>query len=323
MSRITRAANLANKGSVATASSRQAALADQLYGLARAEGWRVGRHLMEQELAAQLDVSRSPVRALLKYLAAQGFVEYRLNKGCFLAVDASHLPSAVARGPSGAADKIYRSIIDDKLNERVPERFTTSELCEKYHVSRPVLEGALQRLVQDGLLLRNKGQGWSFIPSLTSVSARHASYEFRIMIEPNAVLLPSFKVRAAVLDDLKARHLRLLSDIDQEGLQDAAIYATDAAFHHAIAEFSGNAFVVNTLDHHNRLRQLLEFSTYVNKRRVKQWCVEHLSIIAALEVGDRKLASALLREHLLAANGTLGDDQRNVISAQESIAIFD
>ncbi len=65
-----------------------------------------------------------------------------------------------------------------------------------------------------------------------------------------------------------------------------------------IADFSGNIFFTQAVQQQNRLRKLLEFGTYVDRRRVREWCREHLSIIEAIAAGDREGAATQLREHL-------------------------
>jgi DNA-binding GntR family transcriptional regulator len=64
------------------------------------------------------------------------------------------------------------------------------------------------------------------------------------------------------------------------------------------AEFCGNAFFVQAIQHQNRLRRLLEFGSYFNRRRVQDWCREHLAIIEAIATGDLGQASAKMRLHL-------------------------
>lgn len=70
-----------------------------------------------------------------------------------------------------------------------------------------------------------------------------------------------------------------------------------------IAAFSGNMFFLQAMQQQNRLRRLLEFGGYSNRRRVRDWCREHLDILDAILEGDNVRASNLMRDHLGAARG--------------------
>jgi hypothetical protein len=66
------------------------------------------------------------------------------------------------------------------------------------------------------------------------------------------------------------------------------IFETDALVSRACwQEASGNLFVLQAIQQQNRLRRLLEFGSYHNKRRVKAWCEEHVAIIDACERTSR------------------------------------
>jgi DNA-binding GntR family transcriptional regulator len=44
--------------------------------------------------------------------------------------------------------------------------------------------------------------------------------------------------------------------------------------------------------------RLLEFGSYFDSRRVREWCREHLDIIEAVASGNLAKASTLMRAHL-------------------------
>jgi len=48
------------------------------------KGFREGNHILENEIAASLNVSRTTVREALKELQSQGFVEYIPRKGAHI-----------------------------------------------------------------------------------------------------------------------------------------------------------------------------------------------------------------------------------------------
>jgi DNA-binding GntR family transcriptional regulator len=105
--------------------------------------------------------------------------------------------------------------------------------------------------------------------------------------------------------------LYLISHPDIAAIGSAHLFETDAAFHEMCAEFCGNAFFVQAVQHQNRLRRLLEFGSYANSRRVQDWCREHVAIIEAIAAGDLNQASARMRLHLEHALATTPVAQKN------------
>ncbi len=72
----------------------------------------------------------------------------------------------------------------------------------------------------------------------------------------------------------------------------------DAGFHEMLVGFSGNAFFLEAIQGQNRLRRMLEYMEYTDRRRIAVWCEEHLAIIDALRRGHGRKAVRLLRAHL-------------------------
>ena len=180
----------------------------------------------------------------------------------------------------------------------LPESFTQTEISQRYEVDRGVLTRTLVKLSEDGLIARNAGHGWRFLQTLNSDVALRNSYGFRLMIEPTALLTPNLHVDRQMLKRLRAQHLRLITHPDITQVPAKEIFETDALFHELLAEASGNLFVVQAIQQQNRLRRLLEFGSYHNKRRVKAWCEEHVAIIDALRENKPELAAELMRTHL-------------------------
>ena len=92
--------------------------------------------------------------------------------------------------------------------------------------------------------------------------------------------------------------MQVVCTVPRQDSFNTQLFETDAAFHEMCAEFCGNAFFVQAIQYQNRLRRLLEFGSYVDSRRVRDWCREHLAIIEAIAAGDLKQASSRMRVHL-------------------------
>ena len=292
-----------------TASSRR--IARQILDLISEAKFDPGHHLREQHLADALGVSRTPVRAGLKELTRMGAVEARPSQGFFLLKRSNELELLEIEQSKSNDQKLYEQLVHDRIAGVLPESFTQTEISQRYEVDRGVLTRTLVKLSEDGLIARNAGHGWRFLQTLNSDVALRNSYGFRLMIEPTALLTPGLHVDRQMLKRLRARHLRLITHPDITRVPAKEIFETDAEFHELLAEASGNLFVLQAIQQQNRLRRLLEFGSYHNKRRVKEWCEEHVAIIDALRENKQEQAAELMRTHLQYAF-----DQVNVKNAR-------
>jgi DNA-binding GntR family transcriptional regulator len=135
-----------------------------------------------------------------------------------------------------------------------------------------------------------------------------ASYEFRLIIEPAMMLLDKFNIDQEAVERLRQDHLKLLDAATRGRPIDRMwTYDLDASFHETIAGFSGNTFLIQSIQQHNRLRRLIEYRGYGRYERVKAWAAEHLAILDALQRGLPKRAADGMRRHLTnAMNATRG-----------------
>lgn len=281
-----------------SSSPNRVRLANQIIETIRGGRFEVGHHLREQQLSDLLQVSRTPIRAALALLAEHDVVEARRNQGFFLKATPEELHRFSLEVPSTADQDLYSDIVNDRLADRLPVSFTQAEIARRYDVDRILLQRTLSRLVDDGLLERNAGRGWTFLPTLDTGLALQNSYDFRRMLEPQGLLLPTFRPDPAALERLRIQHHYLESHPRIASVDARQLFDTDAHFHETIAGFSGNIFLLQSIQQQNRLRRLLEFGGYVNRRRVRDWCREHLAILDAVAAGDSARAAELMLAHL-------------------------
>jgi DNA-binding GntR family transcriptional regulator len=284
-----------------TSPQNRHSLANQILDVVRNARLETGHHLTEQWLSDLLGVSRTPIRAALNVLAERGVVETRKNQGFFLVKPFDALQRIQLVVPSSAEQSLYKQLVHDRLAGKLPDSVTQSEIAKRYGVDRGVLMRALSRLAEDNLIARNKGQGWRFLRTLATDVALCNSYEFRLAIEPAGILLHSFRPDPTVIERVRLQQMVLLSHSDINSIDSAQLFDTDVAFHEALAEFSGNLFILQAVQQQNRLRRLFEFWSYGNRRRVREWCREHLSIIDAIAAGDFPRAAEAMRQHLTRA----------------------
>lgn len=285
-----------------TAEARHAALADEILRRAQQHAWPPGHRLTELSLAALLDVSRTPVRAALRHLAASGIVRLHPDRGYVLAASAQRLATARVKRPDTAEAALHSRLVRDRIHARLPEVVTQTALLRRYRVGRALLGQVLARLQEDGLISARAGSGFVFAPTLSSAASRAASFELRLAIEPAGLLSAGFTADAAAVLRLTRAHEMMLARLGRPQ-PPAAIFALDECFHESLAAMSGNPFFLAAMRQQNRLRRLLEFATYGDVARVRAWLYEHLGILARLAADDQAGAASLLRAHLLAARG--------------------
>ncbi|WP_065832362.1 GntR family transcriptional regulator [Pseudomonas syringae] len=287
-------------------------LANQILDFVRKAKFEPGHHLREQQIADLLGVSRTPIRNALKLLVEQDIVEARRNQGFFLLKAFDALQRVELSVSSSLEESLYERLVNDRLSGEIANSLTQTEIARRYEVDRVTLMKTLTRLAEDGLLIRNKGHGWSFLPTLDNDEALRSGYRFRMMVEPANFLQPQFRPNAAALERSRLQHLYLAGHADSAAVSNAQLFETDAQFHEMFAEFGGNTFVIQAIQQQNRLRKLLEFAGYANRRRVRDWCTEHLAIIDAVADGRYAEASELMRNHLTHADDAAQPGKRPV-----------
>jgi DNA-binding GntR family transcriptional regulator len=284
-------------------------LASQIVTLIRTERLSEGERLKEVELARRLGVSRTPIRGALLVLAATG-VAQRVGSGYVLAKDGSRIAAGTVTPPPADGDVVYERLIADVMKGELPERVTENQIGKRYGQSRTAVAEAMVRLEREGVVRRAVGYGWHFEPLLRSETANEESYRFRLIVEPAALLEPSFAVDPEQARRIRAEHESFLASADKLPAR-VSIFEMNAAFHEALAAWSGNRFVQQAIRQMGRQRRLLEYQSYEARDRVVQSCREHLGILDALDRGDHVQAAQLMRDHLSRARALRfgADDQ--------------
>ena len=274
-----------------------AALARQVLELARARSLRTGDHLPEQLFAGLCGVSRTPMRAAFKLLTENGFLDQIPDGGYFVAVDPEADAAAVERKLDAAEGSLSDRILADRAARRLDDVQSVSFLIRRYGVTRSSVLNALSVLQQDGIVERVPGQAWGFRPILDTPAAVADSLQFRLILEPAAILTPGFD-----LDQTKARHLRLqMKETLAAGdgrISARAFHRQDTEFHILIAYGSVNRFARDTLLAHHRLRRITQKDISTPNFRLRQALQEHLDILDSLERRQFDVAADQMTLHL-------------------------
>lgn len=271
-------------------------LASQILEEVKAARLMVGTRLPEQQLADRFGVSRSPVRSALGLLASMGVVEALPRRGYRLLKDGAAVVNK-RRPETSRSERSYHAIAEDRLSGRLPDRISETRLMERYGLARGALLKLLGRMANEGWVERLPGNGWRFLATMTSTESFRHAYEFRTVIEPAALMSPTFRIDVEAFRRERDRQKALL-DGDLGRLGRGRLFDINSGFHEMLAACSGNLFFLDALRRVNRLRRLIEYRTFVDKDRLAAQCREHLRLLDMIETGSRQDAAAYLLRHL-------------------------
>lgn len=256
-----------------------------------------GQRLTEQALADDLGVSRSPIRKALQYLEAAGVVGSSPNRGFYLKQGAADAIGLDIPKNEESDEALYLRVAHDRLNGELSEEITEVDLMERYALSRLQVQRILNRMGREGLAERKAGRGWVFRPFLSTDTAYREGYRFRMIIEPAALLEPSFRIDKAAFDRVR-RDQQAMLDGGIEKWPLSELFRAGAQFHETLVACSNNSFLLEAIRNVNQLRRLVEYRVNVDRSRVYRQSEEHLQLLDLIEGGDRVEASYKLRQHL-------------------------
>lgn len=276
-------------------------LAQKILDMVRRGGLQPGARLAEQQLATLCNVSRTPVRAALRLLAEQGFVERREDDGFRLRAEPRPSgPAAVL--PPATEDRLAESILRDRAARRLNDSVTVAGLARRYQTETRIVLKTLRRLANENWLDKAPGQAWVFRATAESADGLAESYEFRLLLEPAALLTPGF-----VLDDTQTMDLRLgmqgLLSVPDSAFDTRTFQRLDLAFHTLVAEGCANRFLREALNAHLRLRRLPGALSGVTVFRLRQSTREHLGMLDQMDARQWDVAADLMRIHLRLSRG--------------------
>lgn len=271
-----------------------ASLARQVLEQARNRRLRPGDHLPEQVFATACGVSRTPLRGAFKILEENRYIERKQGEGYFLCVDLDAGSGVMESQLDALQGSLADAILADRAARRLNDDLSVTFLIRRYSATRATVLNALKILQQDGIIDHVPGQSWSFRPLLDTPNAVTDSLQFRLILEPAAILAPGY-----ALDLIKARHIRLSLQAALSGrLGNAAFHKLDTDFHTLIANGSGNRFARDTLLAHHRLRRITQKDLSTPEFRLRQANEEHLTILDSLERRQFDVAADQMALHL-------------------------
>ena len=274
-------------------------LAHEIARLIRQGGLADDEPLSERALAARFDVSRSPVRVALRELREAGVLAPGPRGSLRIADPAA--ADALAESPAApdGDEEVYLAIARDRLAGEIPDRISENELIRRYGSTRPRMQALLRRMAEEGWAERLPGNGWRFLPVLTSMQTYRQSYTFRQAIEPAGLRDPGFRADVPELERQLEIQRRLVAG-EVLTISAVQLFAVNSALHEAIMDCSGNAFFIDALRRVNRLRRLIEYRQTVDREQARARCAEHVRMLELILSDRREEAAELMHRHLAA-----------------------
>ncbi|CAM4269725.1 GntR family transcriptional regulator [Bordetella muralis] len=289
--------------------SLQSQLATDILQRINAQSMPAGTRLSERSLAEALRVSRSPVRTALRQLADQALIDPHPDGGFVVGAGALQVKPTALISTSDQED-LYLRIAQERLDGKLPARVSENELMRRYEVTRSQLTDILRRISNEGWMERLPGHGWAFTEVMTSSVAYADSYRYRILVEPAAILEPTFRIDEAGLKQCRQEQQSLVNS-EVHHVSPAQIFDANTRLHETIAACCGNTFILDSLRRINRVRRLMEYRKAVDRQQALRRCEEHLVLIDLLLAGQLEKASSMMRTHLRDA----AREKRAVVSA--------
>ena len=260
----------------------------------------------ENDLSAQLGVSRTTVRKVLSALAQQKMVSGS-GRGRSVTGKVRMLKKYPLAQTISVADQVERRFMEWILRDNMIPGTTINELdlARRFGVATTVIREFLNRFLHFGLIEKKPNAGWLF-KGFTPAFAVEL-FEIREMFE-----LRSARAFAALAEDsplwrnlesMREEHISLLKDIDTRFHDFSDL---DSRFHDLINSsipnrFIGSFYDLITLIFHYHY----QWNKHDERQRNEVAIKEHLAYIDALVGKDSSVVEYACRAHLVSAKLTL------------------
>jgi DNA-binding GntR family transcriptional regulator len=197
---------------------------------------------------------------------------------------------------ASVVDQVYAAIRERILSGALERgaRVHQEDVAAELGVSRTPVREALRRLAAEGLIEMRTNRG-ARVADLSESDMREP-YEARLVVEPGAARLaaqrtppqPLARMRRAIGAQRKA-----IPDVERS-------FAANRDFHIALVEASGNAFLLQFVEHLwvARIGAAIYEHQAETPERMRLDADEHEQILDAISAGDARAAESLTRRHI-------------------------
>lgn len=257
-------------------------------------------------MAAQLGISRAPVRRALQELERDGVVRRLPRRGYQVigrpaqAAGDATMPAQTLISLSLARrwEPIYGEVEEEIIGRisLASWRINEAKLARYYGVSRTVARDVVARLQQRGLVLKDERSRW-IAPALTP---RHVGelYELRAILEPAALLKAAPHLPPDLLPRMKRSLQAALDDPDSVGWP--LLDRLEEEMHVSLLGHCGNRALMQAITMPQSLLIAHRFLYRWTPRLFESepFLPEHLRVVELLEAGKATEAAGALERHL-------------------------
>jgi len=201
----------------------------------------------------------------------------------------------VTQQANQAAEGIYKKIKEEIFDFLLlpGDRFTETELAERYGTSRTPVRGALYRLKHEGYFEVQFRSGWRVRPF--NFDHFDELYDLRVVIETAAVERLC-KMDNPPLADLEATWLVPLSKRQRDA---RAVAALDEAFHTRLLEAAGNKEMGRVHSDVTEKIRVIRRLGFLKQKRIDATYEEHAKLLKLILNHRVSEACILLRAHII------------------------
>ncbi|KPW35398.1 Transcriptional regulator GntR [Pseudomonas coronafaciens pv. atropurpurea] len=174
------------------------------------------------------------------------------------------------------------------------DRFTETQLADRYQVSRTPVRDALYRLQREGYLDVEFRRGWSVRP--LDFDQIDQLYDLRIVLECAAI--ERICASADVHPELTTLREHWLIDRDSWQADMQVVADLDEQFHTQLVAASGNLEMARIHQEVTERIRIVRRLDFFKSARIEHTYLEHAAILNALQARKRDEALLLLRSHV-------------------------
>lgn len=258
---------------------------------------KAGISLNESSLAQQFEVSRTPLRAVLKHLSVQGITKAVPYKGFVLQIDAKNIEIADGNESDQARqEQLYLRVLLDLFFGELGSSFSEKDLQKRYDANRSEMQHVLRLLESDAIFRRSPGYKWQPDGVLNTLERHTESYRCRLIFEPAGLLELTWELDRSAFERCREHHLQAIAG--PQLVTASELFRLSAEFHELLAICSGNRFLLGIMQQHNRLRKATDLVSMHIQSSVIKSCQRRLDIIDLVLDGKNLRASNHLAQLL-------------------------
>jgi DNA-binding GntR family transcriptional regulator len=217
-----------------------------------------------------------------------------------VSMSATAKDSAIYADQTSSVDEVYSQILLRIVKGELPSGsvLTSTRLATQLNVSRTPIVAALDRLVAEGILQKEKNRR-----AIVRNGAEHwlaQIHQLRIIVEPPAAALAAARITPEAISELD--RLRRAAEPNRSEQWMKAARKFDHALHLAIADHCGNLPLRKTIYKSWTYKKLVFDAGYNLANPAESGYREHVAILEALSRHDAETASAAMLFHLRSAS---------------------